>query len=200
MRAARLRRLVLEGVALGSVALGACVRRAPPPAPVPDTEWVTVIVSAQQAALEGRHAAADSILADFVARSDDAAERSEVTYWRAMLALDPANPDRDPGRALPLLDDYLADTLAPRHATEARVIRTLAHALDSARAAVLVARAAADSLRQAAPEAPRPSPREEELTKEVERLKEQLERTNAELELIRRRMTPPRRPEARPPG
>ena len=149
--------------------------------------WVDAFVEAQQLASEGRIAGADSALARFVTRYPDSPEATETLYWRAILALDPANRAASPSDALRMLDGYLAAETPTTHMMEAQSLRRAARALDSLGRGYATARAAADSAGAAvaALKATPPVP------DEVQKLKDELARTQAELERIRRRLSNP---------
>jgi hypothetical protein len=142
------------------------------------------------AAHQGRFAAADSLLAEFMSDRWGTWEAREAAYLRAVHLLDPENSQASPRDALPLLELYLADTALVTHTGTARALWALATRQDSLRLALLEASARPDTVVQT-PARPSPSPREEELQREVTRLKEQLEQTTAELERIKRRLTTP---------
>ena len=149
--------------------------------------WVDAFVEAQQLAAEGRVAGADSALARFVTRFPDSPEATETLYWRAILALDPANRTASPTDAVRMLDGYLAAETPTTHMMEAMSLRRAARALDSLGRGYATARAAADSAGAAitAMKATPPAP------EEVQKLKDELARTQAELERIRRRLSNP---------
>ena len=110
-----------------------------------------------------------------------------------MFKLDPANRSGSPRAATERLDEYLADSTATLHRTEAATLRRIAAALDSLTQRPTVVASAADDPARAA-EAQQAQQREDELQKENQRLKDQLDKTNAELERIKKRLqerTPP---------
>ena len=149
--------------------------------------WVDAFVEAQQLATEGRIAGADSALARFVTRYPDSPEATETLYWRAILALDPANRAASPTDAVRMLDGYLAARTPTTHMMEAMSLRRAARALDSLGRGYASARAAADSAgaAMAAMKATPPAP------EEVQKLRDELAQTKAELERIRRRLSNP---------
>lgn len=149
--------------------------------------WVDAFVEAQRLATEGRIAGADSALAGFVTRFPGSPEATETLYWRAILALDPANRSASPSDAVRMLDGYLAAETPTTHVMEAMSLRRAAVALDSLGRGYATARAAADSAgaAMAAMRATPPAP------EEVQKLKDELARTQAELERIRRRLSNP---------
>ena len=164
----------------------ACAARAGREAPVGAQQaWLDAFIEAQQLAQEGRVASADSALARFVVRHPDSPEATETLYWRAILALDPANQSAGPADAARMLDAYLATTTPIIHAMEAASLRRTARALDSLGRSLSSARALADSAATAAKSAANASP------EELQKLKDELTRTQAELERIRKRLSNP---------
>ncbi len=119
------------------------------------------------------------ILAQFVETHPDTPEAREAAYLRAILRLESATSQADRDEAKRNLDAYLADTTVTSHMSEARILRHLLTAVDSASRATDSTSVAA---RQAAAE------REEALRKEIQTLKEELAKTNEELTRIKRRL------------
>ena len=164
----------------------ACAARAAREVPVDAQQaWLDAFIEAQQLAGEGRVAGADSALARFVVRHPDSPEATETLYWRAILALDPANQSAGPADAVRMLDAYLATTTPVVHTMEAASLRRTARALDSLGRNLTSARALADSASNAAKTAATASP------EEMQKLKDELTRTQAELERIRKRLSNP---------
>lgn len=172
-----MRRLFL----LATVALlPACVaRHQQPPEPTPQERLVDVVTRARVAAASGQRDEADRILAQFVDAHPSTREAQEAAYWRAILRLESATSQADRDEAKRNLDLYLADTAMTAHMSEARILRHLLNAVDSASRATDSTNVAA---RQAA------AAREEALRKEIQTLKEELDKTNEELTRIRRRL------------
>ena len=172
-----MRRLIL----LGAVAfLAGCVaRHQQPPEPSGEQRLLEAITRARVAASSGQPDEAEAILTRFVDANPSTPEAREAAYWRAILRLESAISQADRDGAKRDLTTYLADTAMTVHLAEARIIRNLLTAVDSASQAGDNANAAA---RQAA------AAREEELKKEIQSLKEQLEKTNEELDRIKRRL------------
>ena len=159
--------------------LVACVRTPPPAAPTPAEELGHALNSAQTAASSGQHDEADAILARFAAANPATPEAREAHYWRAILALESSTSRADRDEARQRLDVYLADPATTAHLVEARIVRHLLAAVDSA---VQVTDSATTAAREAAAE------REEALRKEVQTLKEELAKTNDELSRIKKRL------------
>lgn len=151
-----------------------------PPAPTASSEWPTVYARAITDASESRPAVADRALAEFAQRYPGSPEAAEVTYWRALLKLDPTNAAAV-RESMTMLDAYLASTPAGTHRYEAGVIRRLGAAIEQ-RNAVIAAIPATPAVR------PEDKARDEELA----RLRDELTAANAELARIRRRVARPR--------
>ena len=134
---------------------------------------------AQAAAASGQPSQADAILARFAAANPSTPEAREAGYWRAIIRLESSASRADRDEARQHLDVYLADTGTTAHMSEARILRHLLAAADSA---VQVTDSATTAARQAAAE------REEALRKEIQTLKEELAKTNDELTRIKRRL------------
>lgn len=164
-----------------------CVRHTEPVIPVMVYEWVTALSMAQASALSGRYGEADSVLASFAVAHAGSPEGSETSYWRAVFALDPANPNRSLKDAIYHLDRYVGDTTALAHSTEARTLRRIAGTMDSLSQPVVLTSASEPSEADSAA-----TPKQQELAKEVQRLKEELEKSTAELDRIKRRLAAPK--------
>lgn len=175
----------IAGAAL-LVVLAACAtatRRSMPPA---GADWLSTLGTAKADAAQGHFDDADHALYDFVQRYAGAPEAREATFWRALFKLDPANRSGSPRAAIERLDEYLADTAATLHRTEAATLRRIAAALDSLSSRPTVAAEPADPSRVA--EAQQAAQHVDELEKENQRLKDQLDKTNAELARIKKRL------------
>ena len=160
--------------------LQACVSRQQRPAePTPAEQLIDVVTRARVAAAAGQRDEADRILANFVEAHPATVEAREAAYLRAILRLEAATSRADRDEAKRNLDAYLADTAIAAHTSEARILRHLLNAVDSASQASDSANTAA---RQAA------AAREEALRKEIQTLKDSLVRTNEELTRIKRRL------------
>lgn len=193
-RAGRGRRLACALGAGGALlaSLAACGPARPGPTTTPSTAtataeqptaWAATLDSVQALLAVHRHAAADSLLQRFAVSHAGTPAGAEATFWRALVALDPANDSSSPRDALVAIDGYLAGGIdQPRYA-EALLLRRTAGVLENARSApiptlrvmtlpadsLIRLRAAQDTIRQ---------------------LRSELERTQAELERIRRRIRP----------
>jgi hypothetical protein len=166
---------------LGAIALfsGCVARHQQPPEPAPEEQLLEVVTRARVAAAAGQRDEADALLGRFIEAHPSTREAREAAYWRAILRLEAATSlaDRDEGKRN--LDEYLADTTMTAHMSEARILRHLLNAVDSA---ARVADSTSTAARQAA------TAREEALRKEIQTLKEELDKTNEELTRIKRRL------------
>ena len=161
----------------------ACVpaRNTPEPAePTAQSEWPSVYARVIADASEARTGDADRELTAFAQRFPGSAEASEVTYWRALLRLDPNNPAAV-RESLVMLESYLAKAPAGTHRTEAAVLRRLGLALEQRNAALA-----------AIPPASAVRPEDKARDEEIARLRDELSKANAELDRIRRRLARPR--------
>jgi hypothetical protein len=150
------------------------------PAPTASSEWPTVYARAIVDAAESRTAAADRALAEFAQRYPGSPEAGEVTYWRALLKLDPNSPAAV-RESMTMLDGYLASTPAGTHRFEAGVLRRLGAAIEQRNAAIA-----------AFPPTPAVRPEDKARDDELQRLRDELAAANAELARIRRRVARPR--------
>lgn len=154
--------------------------------PPAGADWLSTLVSAKIEATQGHFDDADRTLYSFAQRYPRAPEAHEATYWRALFKLDPANHSGSPRAAIERLNEYLADTTATLHRTEAATLRRVAAALDSLSLRPTVAAAPTDPSRIA--DAQAAAQRQDELAKENQRLKDQLDKTNTELDRIKKRL------------
>jgi hypothetical protein len=154
-------------------------RQQQPAEPTPEEQLLEVVTRARVAAAAGQREEADVILDRFIEAHRSTRAAREAAYWRAILRLEAASSLADRDEAKRNLDDYLADTAMTAHLSEARILRHLLTAVDSAARMADSTNAAA---RQAA------TAREEALRKEIQTLKEELDKTNEELTRIKRRL------------
>ena len=156
-------------------------RNAPEPAqPTAQSEWPVVYARVIADASEARTGDADRELTAFAQRFPGSPEASEVTYWRAVLKLDPNNPAAV-RESIVMLESYLASAPAGTHRTEAGVLRRLGLALEQRNAALA-----------AIPPVPAVRPEDKARDEEIVRLRDELSKANAELARIRRRLARPR--------
>jgi TolA-binding protein len=178
--------------------------------PRPAREWPALLQATKEAARAGRYAQADSMLARFAARHPGAYEAREAAYWRALLLVDPANPQSSTADALRAINQYFADGSTVEGYDEATVLRrvvlhadSLSRTLDQAHRLIADVQEAAAEPRPAA-ETPAPAPSREarearaetrearainrNLAEQVRRLREELSKANQELERVRKRL------------
>jgi hypothetical protein len=181
--------------------------------PRPMREWPPTLRAVQEAARAGRYAEADSALARFVERNRGSYESREALYWRALLRVDPANPQSSAADALRSINELFATGATVDTYDEANILRRVVQRMDSlnrtlAQAERLIAEAQ-EAAEESRPAAPAPAPaapaaapaerREREQTRanrnlveQVRRLREELSKSNQELERVRRRLSEPR--------
>ena len=128
-----------------------------------ERQWTTTLDAALAASGEGRYGDADKTIAEFQAANVGTPLAAEAIYWRALLALHPANRHGSPREAAELLDRYLG-TRSPARRREAQALKRIATQL----------RAAASD------------------TTDEARLRAELAKAQEELELIRKRLAQPR--------
>ena len=132
-------------------------------APQIDRQWSTTLDAALAASSDGRYGDADKTIAEFESAHAGTAQAAEALYWRALLALHPANRTSSPREAADLLDRYL-DTRTPPRKREALALKRIAAQL----------RAASSD------------------TTEAVKLRAELAKAQEELELIKKRLSQPR--------
>lgn len=170
--------------------------------------WSRTLAAAKSDANVSQFSAADSVLAAFAAAYPGTPEALETAYWRAVFAMDPANPDLSLSTAMASLDGYLSDPRAQQHVVEAKSLRrvagqlagltrvavgAIAEAKDATATASNAKAEASNAKSQAAnarSEAAKSAP-DSDSDAEIKRLKSELAKANAELERIRRRLTQP---------
>ena len=200
-------RTSLPAATLLALGLGGCLRPLPWSASARRAaEWRDVHAAAREALRAGRYADADSALADYQQRRPSTPGAREALYLRALARLDPANPDGSAGAAVPLLDEYLADSSAAR-ALEAGLVRRAAVSADSLERQVTSLRAAIDAVvereaegREAGardrPDRDRNDRRRQEelqrLRNELASARSELATTKEELDRIKKRLATPR--------
>jgi hypothetical protein len=164
------------------------------------TAWPSTIAAARSFAIDGTFGRADSTLAKFAADYPGSPEALETKYWRALFKMDPTNAGGSLGAAIPVLDQYLAESRPREHLAEAMTLRRLASQLEAlnrvASSAASQAReatsTAANAKAQVADANARADAAKADGTDaEIKRLKDELSKANAELERIRKRLSQP---------
>ena len=180
-RAAAVTGLLAAAGCRGTAAPAVAMAPAPPPA---QEAWESTLASVRASVDAGLYARADSALEAFAARYPATAQSAEAHYWRALVQLDPPNPEATPRAAIAAIDAYLAGGAGQPRYLEALVLRRTASLLTSVRLPEMVA--PADS----APPAGVDPERLRAASDTIRQLRAELERTQAELDRIRRRVRP----------
>jgi hypothetical protein len=154
-------------------------------APLPaEAAWDSTLAGVRTLLGERRYLAADSALAAYETRYAGTAQSGDARWWRAVLQLDPQNPDGSPRGAIAAIDAYLAGGIEQPRYAEALVLRRTAESLDRPAPAPLPTRP------DSAPPDSLGSTRLRAATDTIRALRTELERTQAELDRVRRRIRP----------
>ncbi len=162
--------------------LASCSARQPTQAPVAQASYETTLAAAQKRADLGDYAGADRILADFALKTPNKSQALELTFWRALFMVDPANRTAPIIEGIRALDIYLNTPGTVTYRPQAQVLKRTAMTVQA--------------LRQAAVLTPRVNGRDTVFVnreEEVEGLRDQLAKANAELERIKKRLANPGR-------
>ena len=163
------------------LAAAACASPPAPVTPTPAVEFAAVIEQARQKVEAGDYPAADRILSDYALRHQGSQEAREVSFWRAMYIVDPANRTASVEQGIKAIDIYLASEGAIWYRPQAEVLRRTALVLQSVRQAPVPKQVnGRDTVFIS---------REEETAA----LRDQLAKANAELDLIKKRLANPGR-------
>jgi hypothetical protein len=150
-------------------------------APAPATEFAAAIEAARVKVDAGDYAAADRILSDYSLKHPGTAEAREVSFWRAMYLVDPANRSASIAQGIRALDIYLATDGTLWYRPQAEVLRRTALVIQQVRQAQVPKQInGRDTVFIS---------REEE----VAALRDQLAKANAELDRIKKRLANPGR-------
>ncbi len=159
----------------------ACAKQpAAAPAPTPAAGFAGAIEAARQKVDAGDYVGADRVLAEYALRVPGTAEAREVSFWRAMYIVDPANRTASIAQGIRALDIYLATEGALWYRPQAEVLRRSALVIQSVRQAQAPRLVGRDTVFIS---------REEEIAS----LRDQLAKANAELERIKKRLANPGR-------
>lgn len=163
-------------------------------APVKD--WNQTLAEAESAAIDHRYADADRMLSGYATQYPGSTGAIESSYWRGVIALEPANRDASPQIAAALFETYNKNSGALPHRLEAEILRNLALHLQSLTASAVAASAAPSAAPGASPGAAAADRGADLKAKdaEIQRLKDELAKANDELERIKRRLTAPTKP------
>ena len=164
------------------IAVAACAK---PPAPSPQqplaAEFASAIEAARQKVDAGDYPAADKILADYSLRHQGTPEAREISFWRAMFIVDPANRTASIAQGIRALDIYLATDGTIWYRPQAEVLRRTALVIQQVRQAQIPKQVTGKDTVFIS--------REEE----VAALRDQLAKANAELDRIKKRLANPGR-------
>ena len=180
----RRRRLAVVALALLVTACGhrpAAVVAAPVDEAALESAWGATLTDLRAQLENGRYDAADSDLANFAQRYAGTPQASQALFWRAVVALDPANRTATPRDAMVAVDAYLAGGRSQPLYDAALVLRRTATTLETLRRPVVVA---------APPAPPADSSDRIKAAEEIQRLRAELEKTQAELDRIKKRIRP----------
>ncbi len=166
-----------------SVALAAaCTNQAPiakPPAPV--TSFETAVDNAAKRVEALDYVGADRILSDFALAARGRPEAQEISFFRALYLVDPANKTASLSEGLKAIDIYLSTPGTTLYRSQAEVVKRTALAMQSLRAAQQTAKVTGRDTVFVTRE------------DEVNSLKDQLAKANAELDRIKKRLANPSR-------
>ena len=157
--------LTRAAIMIAIAAIAGCVNRRAPERSTPQVarQWTTTLDAALAASGDGRYGDADKTIAEFESANAGTSVAAEARYWRALLALHPANRTASARDAVEHLDRYLG-TGAPPRKREAQALKRIAMQLRSATSD----------------------------TTEAVKLRAELAKAQEELELIKKRLAQPR--------
>ncbi len=159
----------------------ACAKQPAAPAPTPAAGFAGAIEAARQKVDAGDYVGVDRILAEYALRAPGTQEAREISFWRAMYIVDPANRTASIAQGIRALDIYLATEGTLWYRPQAEVLRRTALVIQSVRQA--------QAPRQVNGRDTVVISREEEMAS----LRDQLAKANAELERIKKRLANPGR-------
>ncbi|MFN2601995.1 MAG: hypothetical protein ABR582_04460 [Gemmatimonadaceae bacterium] len=144
-------------------------------------EFASAIEAARQKVDAGDYPGADKILADYSLRHQGTPEAREISFWRAMYIVDPANRTASIAQGIRALDIYLATDGTIWYRPQAEVLRRTALVIQQVRQAQMPKQVTGKDTVFIS--------REEE----VAALRDQLAKANAELDRIKKRLANPGR-------
>lgn len=167
-------------IAIAFIAV-ACAKSPSAVAPPPAAEFANAIESARIKVDAGDYLAADRVLSDYALRHQGTSEAREISFWRAMYIVDPANHTASIAQGIRALDIYLATEGAIWYRPQAEVLRRTALVIQSVRQA----------------QAPKQVNGRDTVfisrEEEIAALRDQLSKANAELDRIKKRLANPGR-------
>ena len=163
------------------IIVSACAKPAAPVTQPLAAEFASTIEGARQKVDAGDYPGADKILADYSLRHQGTAEAREISFWRAMYIVDPANRTASIAQGIRALDIYLATDGTIWYRPQAEVLRRTALVIQQVRQAQMPKQVTGKDTVFIS--------REEE----VAALRDQLAKANAELDRIKKRLANPGR-------
>jgi len=164
------------------LSIAACSRGPASVAVAPARSYGDVLQAAQARVDAGDHAGADRILSDFALNAKNRHEATEISFWRALYMVDPANKRTSIPEGIRALDIYLASPGTRWYRPQAEVLRRTAQSVQA--------------LRTTAQAQPRIVGRDTVFIsreEEIAALRDQLAKANAELDRIKKRLANPNR-------
>lgn len=150
-------------------------------APAPTEGFASAIESARQKVEAADYSGADRVLAEYGLKYPGTAEAREISFWRAMYIVDPANRGASIAQGIRALDIYLATDGAVWYRPQAEVLRRTALVIQAVRQAQVPKQVIGRDTVFIS--------REEEIAA----LRDQLVKANAELDRIKKRLANPGR-------
>lgn len=170
-----------RALAVIAIVVAGCGGARAPAAPTPAVAFAATIEQARQRVEAGDYPAADRILSDYALRHQGTQEAREISFWRAMYIVDPANRTASVAQGIRAIDIYLASDGAIWYRPQAEVLRRTALVLQSVRQTAVPKQVNGRDTVYIS--------REEETAA----LRDQLAKANAELERIKKRLANPGR-------
>jgi len=183
------------GIMVSALALGACAQL-PLATPNVQSDWDRTLYYARKDVEAGNYFAADRLLDEYVRVHPDTRKAKEITFWKAVYTLDPANERGSLASGIAALDQYLASTDSTgMYRNEAVVLRRTAATAQGVTASSGSGPAAALSPAPAGDTVVVVSrTRDEEiaaLKDQLAKTKEELAKMSAELDRIKKRLANP---------
>jgi hypothetical protein len=186
------------GIIVSVLALGACAQL-PLATPNVQSDWDRTLYYARKNADAGNYYAADRLIDEYVRVHPGSREAKEITFWKAVYVLDPANERGSLSGGIAALDQYVASTDSTGlYRNEAVVLRRTA-------AAAQAVQGSAASSGTVAPIGAAPAgaidtvvvvskTREEEIASlkdQLAKTRDELAKVSAELDRIKKRLANP---------
>lgn len=179
------------GIMMCAFALGGCatIQVAEPPV---QSDWGRIMENARRDVDAGNYFAAQRLLDEFVRLHPNSQEAKEITFWRAVYTLDPANERGSLAGGIAGLDQYLTTTdSSGRYRDEAQVLRRTAAAAQGVTATLA---AAPDTTTGKDTVVVGSKTRDEEIASlkdQLSKSKDDLAKMSAELDRIKKRLANP---------